>query len=91
MIRTALILTCMLLTQTSANAIEQDKLLHFGISYAVSYTGMHLLPSEHRWLAPLLTVAAGAVKELTDKNQDVDDMYANLAGIGLSIVIINLE
>ena len=74
-----------------AQAIEQDKVLHFTLSYALSYTGMHLLPEDKKYLAPLFVLALGILKEVTDSTADGKDMIANTLGIGTSIIVINFE
>ncbi len=79
-----------LLISTTSMAID-DKLLHLSVSYALSYTGMHLLPKEDRWMAPLLTLAVGLVKEISDTKVDEYDLLANGVGIGVSLVVIELE
>ena len=74
-----------------AKAIEQDKMLHFSVSYGLSYTGMHLLPDNKKYLAPALVLVLGLFKELTDSGADGKDMIANTLGIGTSIIIFHLE
>ena len=74
-----------------ANAIEQDKVKHFSVSYAASSVGLFALPKNLKWLAPVFTLALGAAKELTDDHFDNGDMVANGAGIGSSILVFELD
>lgn len=82
-----LILLALLLTQTS-KAIDNDKMAHIAVSYGLSYTGMQLAPEGKKWLAPVITFAAGLLKECIDDRVDGKDILANGLGIGLSVVAI---
>lgn len=71
-----------------AQAIDNDKMAHMAVSYGLSYTGMQLTKPEHRWLPPLLTFAAGILKECLDDHFDGKDVLANGIGVGASIIVI---
>lgn len=84
--RLVLLLTTM--TAGTTQAIDNDKMVHMAVSYGLSYTGMQLTKPEHRWLPPLLTFAAGILKECLDDHFDGKDVLANGIGVGASIIVI---
>lgn len=86
-----ILISLTLIAPTASHAIEQDKVKHFSVSYAVSSTGLFALPQNLKWLSPVFTLALGAVKELTDDHFDGGDMLANSAGIGTSLVVLELD
>jgi hypothetical protein len=71
--------------------IGTDKYAHAAVSYSLSYTGMHLFPDD-KWLSVAATFGLGVLKEtLSDDFVDMNDVLANSIGIGLSVVVIELE
>lgn len=86
-----LVVYILLFVSVSAQAIEQDKVKHFSVSYAASSVGLFALPKNIKWLAPVFTLFLGAAKELTDDHFDGNDMIANGAGVGSSIVVLELD
>ena len=64
------------------NFADQDKQLHFTVSYSVNTT---LIAATHRrWAAAGLTTAVGVAKEMSDKRFSSADLGADLAGIAAS-------
>lgn len=84
----------------SAETIAADKGMHFGVS-AASHMTCSLIAKEltrSQWGSKIgcwmLVNAAGVVKEMTDPmrkgTRDVNDVYANMAGSGMSFVTLSL-
>jgi hypothetical protein len=67
-----------LLISFQAQAIEQDKALHFIGSYAIGST---LAPRVGYWKATAATLGVGLTKELLDSEFSNEDMRANALGI----------
>jgi len=71
--------------------IQPDKISHLSVSYGLSYTGMHILPKDKKYLSPILTLALGLTKEILDKRFDKKDMLFNVLGVGASIVVFEVD
>lgn len=86
-----LALIAVFLLGTTSNAVERDKLLHLSVSYGISYTGMQLLPDGYKWLSPVIALAIGAAKELSDQQFDRKDMLFNAIGVGASVIVYEFQ
>ena len=81
---------------TKSQAIEQDKLLHFTTSYALTFTLSQLFQAlgvekgGANIGAGMTVLFAAGYKEFLDTPPDSADMIANGLGIGLAIGIDNL-
>jgi len=81
------------------NGIQQDKLMHFGLSAGLHSTCYAVMKgiTDSKWVSQVgcfvAVNTAGAIKEYRDpKNggtRDENDIYANLAGSGMSFLVIS--
>lgn len=81
------------------DGLERDKLMHFGLSAGLHSTCYAIVKgiTDSKWASQISCFVAvntaGAVKEMTDpKNggtRDENDIYANIAGSGMSFLVIS--
>jgi hypothetical protein len=72
---------------------QKDKQLHMASSFALmsgGYTLLRFSGKKHKqalWMSAFLTFAVGTIKEITDPRPDIEDMHANLIGLGSGLII----
>jgi hypothetical protein len=81
------LLLALLLISLPAHAIENDKLLHGAVSYAINMT----LYNGDLAASAATTLALGFLKETLDPKFDTQDLAADVAGIALSSLVITIK
>lgn len=87
------LLLAFLISNTSF-AIETDKVAHFGMSYFLNTAGYTICSKvikkePCKYIAPLVTLGIGVLKESTDSEFSHGDLLANGIGITFSVITIN--